>query len=446
MTAPKFPVSADTFTLAGCRIVDPVADRVFTGNVVVEDGHIREVGNTSAGLRIECDGLICAPGLVDLSTHLRQPGREDAETIASGTAAAARGGFTAVNAMPTTDPPADHAGIVEQILRLAREAGHCDVLPVGAITKNRAGEELSEMGAMQAVGVRAFSDADRPVVSAQVMRRALIYAKTWDAIVVDHPEDTSLTAGAQMHEGALSSTLGLKGAPREAEEIAVARDLLLAERVGARLHLPHLTTRRAVEMVRQAKQRGVRVTCDVTPHHLVLDASVVASYDTRFKVTPPLRDPDDVAALREGLQDGTIDAIASDHAPHPPDDKDTEWATAPSGTLGLETALAVVLSALTDPDAPEDQRGDGTLSVLEAIRLLSSGPARARDIDGHGRPIGPGESANLVLVDMASPWTVVGAELSSRSRNTAFEGHKVRGRAVHTILRGRFTLNDGRLV
>lgn len=438
--------SKRTYTFANCQIVDPVRGTSFVGNVVVEGEAIRAVGQESAGLRIECDGLVCAPGLVDLSAHLRQPGREDSEIIATGTTAAAAGGYTAVSAMPTTEPAMDHAGIVEQVLRLARETGRCDVFPVGAITKDRAGLELAEMGAMREAGVRAFTDAHHSVVSSQVMRRALIYAKTWDAIIVNHPEDTSLTQGAQMHEGTMSSRLGLKGAPREAEEIMVARDLILAERVGARIHIPHLSTRRAVELVRDAKTRGVRVTCDVTPHHLVLDETLLADYDTRYKVIPPLRTADDVSALRDGLRDGTIDAITSDHAPHPPDDKDTEWTVAPSGTVGLETSLSVVLAELVDADAAPTERGNGVISLVEAIKLLSVGPARARDIDGHGRPVAAGEPANLVLFDPGVIWAVVGAELRTRSRNTAFEGHKVRGRAVHTVLRGRFTMNDGKVV
>lgn len=435
-----------TFTLANCQILDPAGKRTLVGNVVVEGDLIRSVGSDSAGLRIECEGLVCAPGLVDLATHLRQPGREDAETVKTGTAAAAAGGYTAICAMPATDPTMDHAGVVEQVLRLARDAGHCDVFPVGAITKDLAGAELAEMGAMHAAGVRAFSDADHPVASSQVMRRALIYAKTWDAIIVNHAEDPTLTEGAQMHEGATSAWLGLKGAPREAEEIMVARDLLLAERVGARLHVPRVSTRRAVEMIRQAKARAVRVTADVTPHHLVLDDTVVMDYQTRFKVMPPLRTPDDVEALREGLQDGTIDAITTDHSPHPPDDKDTEWAVAPAGTVGLETALAVTLDALTDADAHPEQRGNGVLSLLELVHLLSVGPARTRDIADHGRPLAQDEQANLVLFNTDTTWAVDPDELHSRSRNSAFQGRKVRGRVVHTVLRGKFSLNDGQLV
>jgi dihydroorotase len=435
-----------TFTLANCVVVDPAGGTAAVGNVVVEGERIRSVGEDSAGLRIECEGLVCAPGLVDLAAHLRQPGREDSELVETGTRAAAAGGYTAVCAMPTTIPTMDHAGVVEQVLRLAREAGHCDVLPVGAITKGLEGKELAEMGAMHAVGVTAFSDADHAVASSQVMRRALTYARTWDAIIVNHPEDPTLADGAQMHEGATSGRLGLPGSPREAEEIMVARDLLLAERAGARLHVPHVSTRRAVELIRDAKARDVRVTCDVTPHHLVLDDTALADYDTRYKVTPPLRTPDDVLALRQGLQDGTIDAISSDHAPHPPDDKDTEWSVAPAGSVGLETTLAVVLGELVDADARPDERGTATLSLVEAMHLLSAGPARARDIEHHGRPLVAGEPANLVLFDPGATWSVRPGEMHSRSRNSAFEGREVRGRVVHTVLRGRFTLNDGTVV
>ena len=436
-------MSATTYTLAGCRVLDPATGRHQIANVVVEGERIASVGQDSAGLRIETDGLSCTTGLVDLAAHLREPGREDCETVASGTAAAATGGFTAVCAQPDTEPAADHAGVVEQVLRLAREAGHCQVFPVGAITKDRRGEELAELGTMTALGVRCFSDADRPIGSAQVMRRALTYARTWDAIIANHPEDPTLTAGAQMHEGATSSRLGLKGAPREAEEVMVARDLRLAEGIGARVHIPHVTTRGAVDLIRQAKARGVRVTADVTPHHLLLDDRAVNGYDTAFKVSPPLRTPDDLVALREGLADGTIDAIATDHAPWTPEECDTEWAQAPAGTVGLETALALVLAELTDPDAAPDQRGAGALSLLEALACLSTRPAAAWDLPDQGQPLAAGSPANLTLFDPHAVWAVDPSAFRSRSRNSAFDGRKVRGRVVHTILKGRFTLKDG---
>ena len=434
------------FTLAGCRVVDPASGTDVVANVVVEGERIRSVGGDSAGLRIETDGLVCAPGLVDLHVHLRQPGNEDAETVATGTAAAAAGGFTAVCPMANTTPVTDHAGVVEQVLRLAREVGSCDVFPVGAITKGLAGEELAEMGAMAAIGVRCFSDDGKPVGSARVLRQALRYARTWDAIICNHAEEPSLTAGAEMNEGALSTRLGLTGWPREAEELQVARDLLLAHGLGARLHVPHVSTRGSVELLRQAKVRGTRVTAEATPHHLCLDEQLVASYDPVYKVNPPLRTADDVLAVREGLADGTIDAIATDHAPHAAETKDTEWAEAPCGMVGLETALAVSITELTDPDAPATKRGSGALSLLEVLACMSTKPALSRDIAGHGRPVAEGEPANLVLFDPAATWAVDPSGFRSRSRNTPYAGRKVRGRVVHTLLRGRFTFRDAEVV
>ena len=422
------------FTFSAARVVDPASGRDEIANVVVADGRIRSIGNDSDGVRIDADGLVVAPGLVDLHVHLREPGGEDAETVASGTRAAAAGGFTAVCPMANTTPVTDHAGVVEQVLRLARDAGYCDVFPVGAITRDLAGGELAEMGAMTAVGVRCFSDDGRPVQSAQVMRRALSYAKTWDAIICNHAEEATLTAGAQMHEGALSSRLGLGGWPREAEEIMVARDLLLAEGLGARLHVPHVSTAGTVELIRAAKKRGVRVTAEATPHHLSLTESLAEGYDAVFKVNPPLRSESDVRALRDAVADGTIDAIATDHAPHTPESKEREWLVAPPGMLGLETALAVTLTELVAP---------GVIPLLRAIELLSTGPARSRDIPGHGGPIVEGSPANLVVFDPQARWTVAAATSQSKSRNTPFAGRELTGRVVHTLLRGRFTCREG---
>jgi dihydroorotase len=384
---------------------------------------------------VDAGGLVCAPGLVDLHTHLREPGREDAETIATGTAAAAAGGYTAVSPMANTDPVCDHAGVVEQVLRLARDAGRCDVFPVGAITRGLGGDQLAEIGAMAAVGVRCFSDDGLPVRSARVLRRALEYGRTWDAIIANHAEEADLTEGAQMNEGELSSLLGLTGWPREAEEIMVARDLMLAEGARARLHVPHVSTRGTVELVRAAKARGVRVTAEATPHHFVLTEQAAIGYDPVFKVNPPLRSADDVLAVRQGLADGTLDAIATDHAPHAPEQKEQEWVQAPCGMLGLETALALTLTELVDE----------VLSLSQAVALLSTRPARSRDIPGHGGPVVPGAPANLVLFDPAALWTVDERALHSRSRNTPFAGRKLRGRVVHTLLRGRFTVRDGEL-
>lgn len=429
------------FTFVGARVVDPASGRDEIANVTVDGERVVAVGESPAGAKVDADGLVLAPGLVDLHVHLREPGREDAETVASGTAAAAAGGFTAVCPMANTTPVADHAGVIEQVLRLARDAGHCDVYPVGAITKGLAGAELAELGAMAAVGVRCFSDDGHPVRSSRVMRRALEYARTWDAIVCNHAEDADLTGGAasdpsaaQMNEGELSSLLGLAGWPHEAEEIMIARDLILAEGLGARLHVPHVSTAGSVALLRSAKARGVRVTAEAAPHHFTLTEDRVRGYDPVYKVNPPLRTKDDIEAVRQGLADGTIDAIATDHAPHPPEQKEQEWMHAPCGMLGLETALSLTLTELVD---------GGVLTLPQAIAALSTNPARSRDLGGHGGPIEPGAPANLVVIDPMAGWTVEPAGLHSRSRNTPYAGMRMKGKAVHTLLRGRYTLRDG---
>lgn len=432
-------MSDGTVTFTGVRVVDPASGTDEVANVVVRGDRIAAVGDDSEGLRVDAHGLVCAPGLVDLHVHLREPGGEDAETVATGTMAAAAGGFTAVCPMANTTPVCDHAGVVEQVLRLARDAGYCDVFPVGAITRGLAGEELAEMGSMAAIGVRCFSDDGRPVQSAQVMRRALAYARTWDAILCNHAEDATLTMTAQMNEGEWSSLLGLAGWPHEAEEVMVARDLILAEGVGARLHVPHVSTAGTVGLIRRAKERGVRVTAEAAPHHFTLTDDLVGSYDAVYKVNPPLRTRADVEAVRAGLADGTIDAIATDHAPHPVEQKEQAWGHAPCGMLGLETALALTLSELVGED-----EGHGVLTMAQAIDRLSTTPARIRDIVGHGGPITPGAPANLVLFDPEAVWTVEPRALHSRSRNTPYAGRKLRGRVVHTLLRGRFTCRDGR--
>ena len=424
------------FTLTGARVVDPAGGRDEVANVSIDGEIVVAVGGQVQGTRVDADGLVLAPGLVDLHVHLREPGREDAETVESGTAAAAAGGFTAVCPMANTDPVCDHAGVVEQVSRLAREAGHCDVYPIGAITRGLRGEELAEMGAMAAQGVRCFSDDGMPVRSAQVMRRALEYARTWDAIICNHAEEATLTGPAQMNEGELSSLLGLAGWPHEAEEVMVARDLILARGRGARLHVPHVSTAGAVDLIRDAKARGARVTAEAAPHHFTLVDELVATYDPVYKVNPPLRTKEDVEAVRCGLADGTIDAIATDHAPHPPEQKEQEWAHAPCGMLGLETALAVTLTELVDAQPR-------VLTLSKALGALSTNPARSRDIGGHGGPIQPGAPANLVLFDPSQRWTVDERALHSRSRNTPFAGTQLRGRVISTLLRGRFTFRDG---
>jgi dihydroorotase len=408
-------------------------------DLVLEDGAIVEVGvglKRSGATVLDADGLVALPGLVDLHTHLREPGREDAETVESGTRAAAVGGFTAVHAMANTDPVADTAGVVEQVWRLGREAGWVDVAPVGAVTIKLAGEQLAELGAMaeSAARVRVFSDDGHCVSDAVLMRRALEYVKAFDGVVAQHAQEPRLTEDAQMHEGEQSGVLGLRGWPAVAEEAIIARDVLLAEHVGSRLHVCHVSTAGSVEILRWAKSRGVDVTAEVTPHHLMLTDALVATYDPRYKVNPPLRTDEDVQALRLALADGTIDAVATDHAPHASEDKDCEWAAAAFGMTGLETALSVVQAAMVDT---------GLLDWAGVADRMSLRPARIGRLWGHGQPIAVGAPAHLTLVDPAARWTVNPARMVSTSRNTPYAGLELPGRVVATFLRGRPTVLDG---
>lgn len=410
-------------------------------DLLLADGVVAEVGrNLSAtGAQvIDAAGLVALPGLVDLHTHLREPGREDAETVETGTAAAALGGFTAVHAMANTDPVADTAGVVEQVWRLGREAGHCDVHPVGAVTVGLAGEQLAELGAMadSAARVRVFSDDGRCVSDAVLMRRALEYVKAFDGVVAQHAQEPRLTEGAQMNEGELSGVLGLAGWPAVAEEAIIARDVLLAAHVGSRLHVCHLSTAGSVEIVRWAKSKGWDVTAEVTPHHLLLTDELVTSYDPSYKVNPPLRTAADVQALREALADGTIDAVATDHAPHPVEDKDCEWSAAAMGMVGLETALSVVQAAVVET---------GLMDWAAVADRMSVRPARIGRVEDQGRPLEPGAPANLVLIDPAARWTVDPHALASRSHNTPYKGRELPGKVVATVLHGRITAQDGKL-
>jgi dihydroorotase len=427
--------------LRGGRLVDPAGGHDGAADVLVRDGRVAEVGSglqaTDAEL-VDCDGLVVTPGLIDLHVHLREPGREDAETIATGSAAAALGGFTAVCPMPNTDPPADNAGVVEMVAARGREVGLVDVFPVGAVTVGRRGRELAELGAMarSSAAVDTFSDDGNPIASARLLRLALEYARAFDAVIADHCEEPSLTDGAQMHEGVVSARLGLAGWPAAAEDMVVARDLMLAELTGGRLHLCHVSTAGAVELIRAAKARGVAVTAEAAPHHFTLTDAELTGYDPVFKVNPPLREAHDVAAVRAGLADGTLDAIATDHAPHTREDKEVELAAAPPGMLGLETALALTLTELVEP---------GHLTLAAAVERLTAGPARCRRLPGHGGPVRPGTPANLTAFDPAQEWTVHPADLASRARNTPFAGRRLRGRVVHTWLRGAFTVRDGKV-
>ncbi|WFE34995.1 dihydroorotase [Micromonospora sp. WMMD975] len=433
--------------------------RVLDGeptDLLIRDGVVAEVG---AGLTaddattVDATGLVALPGLVDLHTHLREPGREDAETVESGSRAAALGGYTAVCAMANTSPVADTAGVVEQVWRLGREAGLVDVQPIGAVTVGLAGERLAELGAMadSAARVRIFSDDGHCVADPRLMRRALEYVKAFDGVIAQHAEEPRLTEGAQMHEGEVSTRLGLTGWPAVAEEAIIARDVLLAEHVGSRLHVCHVSTAGSVEVLRQAKSRGVRVTAEVTPHHLLLTDEAVSgrsglaspalannwspasSYDPVFKVNPPLRTATDVAALRAALAEGVIDVIATDHAPHAVEDKECEWAYARPGMLGLETALSIALDVL------------GPRWDLIAERM-SRVPARIAGLAGHGLDPAPGVPANLTLVDPAARRVIEPAELASRSRNTPYARMTLPGRIVATFLRGEPTVLDGKAV
>jgi dihydroorotase len=426
-------MTARNWTIRGARVLgDGVRDLYLRDGVLAED----EAPGASV---LEADGLIALPGLVDLHTHLREPGREDAETVLTGTRAAAAGGFTAVHAMANTDPVADTAGVVEQVWRLGREAGYCDVQPVGAVTVGIAGERLAELGAMadSAARVRVFSDDGHCVSDAALMRRALEYVKAFGGVVAQHAQEPALTVGAQMNEGEVSSLLGLRGWPAVAEEAIIARDVLLAAHTGSRLHVCHLSTAGSVELVRWAKSRGFPVTAEVTPHHLLLTEDLVRGYDPVYKVNPPLRTRADVEAVRLGLADGTIDVVATDHAPHPVESKDCEWAVAAMGMLGLETALSVVQHTMVET---------GLLDWAQVADRMSVRPAAIGLLAEHGRPLEPGEPANLTLLDPAASRTIEPDALHSRSRNTPFAGLKLPGAVHATFLRGTATVLDGKVV
>ncbi|MEU8199856.1 dihydroorotase [Streptosporangium sp. NPDC049046] len=435
----RIGATRDGIVIRGARILggEPV-------DILVRDGLLVEIGRGLSGSEVvEAEGLIALPGLVDLHTHLREPGREDAETVDTGTRAAALGGYTAVHAMANTEPVADTAGVVEQVWRLGQEAGHCDVHPVGAVTVGLGGERLAELGAMadSTARVRVFSDDGKCVSDAVLMRRALEYVKAFDGVVAQHAQEPRLTAGAQMNEGAVSGRLGLTGWPAVAEEAIIARDCLLAAHVGSRLHICHVSTAGSVEIIRWAKSKGWDVTAEVTPHHLLLtddlvEDSPVGSYNPIYKVNPPLRTREDVEALREALADGTIDCVATDHAPHPVEDKETEWAAAAMGMIGLETALAVVQEAMVDT---------GLLDWAGVAERMSVAPARIGRLQGQGRPIEVGAPANITLYDPSVRAAVDPGGYASKSRNTPYEGLTLPGRVVATLLRGRPTVLDGKL-
>lgn len=425
---------AQTLLVRGARIEGRDAT-----DLLVRDGIIAETGSglSHAGATVvDAEGLVALPGLVDLHVHLREPGYEASETILTGSRAAAAGGFTTVFAMPNTSPVADTAGVVEQELALGEAAGYVHVQPIGAVTVGQKGERLAELGAMadSRARVRVFSDDGFCVFDPLIMRRALEYVKAFDGVIAQHAQDPRLTEGAQMNEGAVSAELGLTGWPAVAEESIIARDVLLAEHVGSRLHVCHLSTAGSVDIIRWAKKRGVNVTAEVTPHHLVLTDELVRDYDARFKVNPPLRREEDVMAVREGLADGTIDIVATDHAPHPTEAKACEWAAAANGMVGLESALRVVHHAMVET---------GLLDWADVARVMSANPARIGRLDGHGTPVAAGQPATFTLYD-PRPSRMFGLDdLRGRSTNSPYLGRKLPGEVRWTVRAGVPTVVDG---
>ena len=431
-----------TVVVRGGTVVDATGTR--RADVLVADGvvaAVKEGLEVPAGATVlDAADCLVSPGLVDLHAHLRQPGAEEAECVETGSRAAALGGYTAVVAMPNTDPPIDSASVATEVLALG-EAALCRVAVAGAITVGRAGTRLAPMAELAALGVRLFTDDGAGVQDAGVMRRALEYARGLGVTLGQHCEVDALAAGGHMHEGACSSRLGVPGVPAEAEELMVARDIALARMTGGRVHFLHLSTARSLAMVAAAKAEGLAVTAEVTPHHLTFTDERLTGYDALFKVNPPLRTDEDVAALRAGCAAGQVDAVATDHAPHPPEAKDAPLAEAPPGMLGLETALAATLAAL----GPAPGAG---MRIEDVLALLSWRPAAVAGLDAahggdQGGPVAPGMAANLCVLDPALAWEVDPARLASRSRNTPWAGSKLTGRARHTILRGEPVVFDG---
>jgi dihydroorotase len=411
-------------------------------DLLVENGTIVEVGSglsaPDGAAVLDADGHVLLPGFVDLHTHLREPGGEESETVASGSAAAALGGYTAVFAMPNTSPVADTDVVVEHVQRRGEEVGLVDVHPVGAVTVGLEGAKMAELGTMarSRAQVRMFSDDGRCVSDPVIMRRALEYASALDVVIAQHAEDHRLTAGAQAHEGVVASRLGLAGWPASAEETIVARDCALARDAGAALHVCHVSSTHTIAVLRAAKAAGVRVSAEVTPHHLLLTDARLTGYDPVNKVNPPLRTGPDTEAMRAALAEGVIDVVATDHAPHAAQYKDTEWAVAKPGMLGLQTALSVVVHTMVEP---------GLLDWRGVARVMSERPAEIGNLPDQGRPIEVGEPANLVLVDPDGIWTVRGEKLASKASNTPYEGMRLPATVVATVLRGRVTTRNGEL-
>lgn len=424
--------------LKGGRVVDPAVGLDAVGDVLIRDGVIVEVGTDlkmAKGETVDCAEKIVLPGLVDVHTHLREPGFEYKEDIASGTRAAAHGGFTAVCAMANTDPVCDTGSKVRFIVERAADDGIVRVHPIGAVTKGQKGETLAEIGDMLGEGAVAFSDDGHGIASAGMTRVAMDYLKAFDGIIISHTEDESLSAGGVVNEGVVSTRMGLPGWPAAAEEVMVARDIRLAELTGCRLHLAHLSTARSIDLVRQAKARGVAVTCEVTPHHLFLDEDSVLGYDTNLKMNPPLRDAGDRSALIEGVCDGTVDCIATDHAPHAPHEKELEFELAPFGTTGLETALSLVNTHLVATEK---------LTWADVARLMAHGPRAALGLPGV--TLEAGSVADITIVDPEARVEVTSEWFCSKSRNSAFLGNKLLGKASDVLIGGYFALRNGKVV
>ena len=423
--------------------------RTIFRNAQLADGHVVDIavvgGNIEAigatldlqGTDINCEGLIALQGLVDLHTHLREPGFEQSETILTGSRAAAKGGFTAVHAMANTSPVADSAAVVEQVFALGQAAGYVHVQPIGAVTSNLEGKQLADLLKMNQsrAGVTVFSDDGKCVSDSLLMRRALEYVKAFGGVISQHAQDPNLTVDAQMNEGALSFELGLTGWPQVAEEAIIARDVLLAEHVGSRLHICHVSTAGSVEIIRWAKARGIEVTAEVTPHHLILTEDLVKDYNPIFKVNPPLRTEKDVLALRAAVADGTIDIVATDHAPHTADSKDCEFGQAAFGMIGLETAAAVVQTTLIET---------GLINWTRFQEILSTAPAAISGLSRHGQQLAAGNAANLTFIDPTAR-VIVGPESESKSRNNPYLGLELNGQIVHTMFEGTFTVKNNQI-
>lgn len=424
--------------LKGGRVVDPAQNINETADILIENGKIAAIGadlSTDGAEIINMAGKYVVPGLIDMHVHLREPGLEYKEDIYTGTRAAALGGFTSIACMPNTKPVIDNITGVDYIKGRARDVGVVNVYPIGAITKGSEGQELAEIGDMVQGGAVAISDDGKPVSNAQVMRLALTYAKMFGIPVIAHSEDPDLAEGGQMHEGFVSTVLGLKGIPAVAEEIMIARDCMLAEYTGGRLHVAHVSTAGAVDIIRQAKARGVNVTAEVTPHHLTLTDEIVRSFDSSTKVNPPLRTMTDIEALTAGLADGTIDVIATDHAPHAFEDKDVEYKYAPFGISGLETAVGLILQALVQ---------GGTMSLPEVVKALTLRPAQILGIDKGTLQVG--KDADITVLDLEQEWTIEPAKFISKGKNSPYSGLRVKGQVVATIVAGEFVMQEGRLL